>query len=139
MSMDRRTFIAILASALAPGCAAPIVKTQRESSFDRRLDFVVVVRIGPARRERQHEVFVGIGARGDNPASRYLHEEFTYLIAGELDWRITWQSADRVTLELFEQGDGGARELATLVFVRDPASGAFVHARPPEASRTEIA
>jgi len=135
--MDRRAFIAVLASALAPGCAVPIVKTQRESSLDQQLDFVVVVRIGPGRRERQHEVFVGIGERGDNPASRYLHEEYTYLIAGELDWRITWQSADRVTLELFELAEGRARELASLVFVRDPASGAFVHARPPEETKTE--
>jgi hypothetical protein len=138
--MDRRGFIAGIVAALSSaGCASPVVRTQRETSSDQRLDFVVVVSIGPGRRERQYEVFVGIGERGDNPAIRYLHEEYRYLLAGELESRVVWQSVDRVTLELFERTETGTRGIAAFVFVRDPASGHFVQARPPEESRKDVA
>jgi hypothetical protein len=107
-----------------------------------------VVSIASGRRERQHEIFVGIGKRGDNPAAKYLHAEYKYLLAGQLDWRVTWQSADRVTLELFEYAEGivprsgtrgpEAREVAVMVFARDPGGEAFRQIQPLEETQSDV-
>jgi len=144
--MKRRAFLAAAALALTGGCVNPIVRADRHASLDSGLDLVVIVRVGPGKRERQHEIFVGIGDRGDNPAIKYLHEEYTYLLAGELDWRVNWQSNERVTLELLERLDPGAkgaaaevRTLIVLTFVRDAASGKFRQLLQFEETQREIA
>jgi hypothetical protein len=130
------------------GCASSIIRSQRQASPDEALDFVLVVSIVPGRRERQHEIFVGIGKRGDNPAAQYLHAEYKYLLSGQLDWRVTWQSADRVTLELFEDPQGivprsgtkgpEAREIAVLVFAREPGDEAFRQIQPLEETQRDV-
>jgi len=117
--MIRILSIALLVLA---GCAAhPVVITDRQPAVDADLDLVVNVRIEPGQHERQHEVFVGIGKHGDNPAQRYFHAAYTYLVEGKLDWRITWQSQDRVELELLAD----RQRLTVMTFVRDPDSGLF--------------
>jgi hypothetical protein len=149
MDLQRRVFVLALAClAGLNGCASPIIRSQRQASPDEALDFVVVVSIVPGRRERQHEVFVGIGKRGDNPAAKYLHAEYKYLLAGQLDWRVTWQSADLVILELFEYPEGfvprsgtkgpEAREVAVLVFARDPDGEAFRQIHPLEETQRDV-
>jgi hypothetical protein len=149
MNLQRRAFVLVLAClAGLNGCVSPIIRSQRQASPDEALDFVVVVSIVPGRRERQHEVFVGIGKRGDNPAAKYLHAEYKYLLAGQLDWRVTWQSADLVTLELFEYPEGivprsgtkgpEARDVAVLVFVRDPDGEGFRQIHPLEETQRDV-
>ena len=144
--MKRRSFVlAAVALPFLGGCINPIVKSDRQASDDEGLDFVVVVRVGPGKRERQYEIFVGIGDKGENPAMKYLHEEYTYYLAGELDWRVTWQSAGHVTLELLERLDPGGkgapqvRSLIVLTYVRDPESGKFRQLLPVEETQREVA
>jgi hypothetical protein len=114
--------ILFAAGLLLAGCAHdPLVLTDRQPAAGADLDFVVMVRIEPGEHARQHEVFVGIGRHGDNPAQRYLHAEYTYFVEGQLDWRVRWRSEDRVELELSVDH----QPLSVMTYVRDPDSGRF--------------
>ena len=122
--MRRALFAGLL---LAAGCAQhPVVLTDRQPAQDADLDFVVMVRIAPGERPRQHEVFVGIGRHGDNPAQRYLHAEYTYFVEGQLGWRVRWRSEDRVELELRVNEE----PLTVMTYVRDRESGRFGEIAP---------
>ncbi len=144
MVSARARAAAALAATLLAACALPQVRTERYESPDGALDLVVIVR-EPAdpKRDGSHEVFVDIGRRGDNPSGRYLHEEYRYLLKGKLDWRVVWQSSEMVTLHLFEHPLGGsptgARDVALMIFVRDPHTGRFKALRTEEEPRRGLA
>jgi hypothetical protein len=95
----------------------------------------VVLRIDSGSPQRNYHVYFGIGDRDDNPATKYLRDERTYRLAGTLDWRVQWESPDRVILNLMEYPDGttfthaqltaAAKNIATLVYERNPGTGLF--------------
>jgi hypothetical protein len=104
------------------------VVTQGIPSPDKQLSLSVVVRMDGGPGERLHKVYVGIGDRDDNPATKYLRIEHEYRLAGHLDWSARWESADRVELDFFEyssdesvalaQRRANAKSVAQLLLVR---------------------
>jgi hypothetical protein len=92
----------------------------------------VVVQIAPGRTEREHRVFVGIGDREDNPATKYLRREYAFRLSGDVKTLITWKGSDWVTLKVVEypnnaseKRNSDARLIATYTYARPPGSVMF--------------
>ena len=133
-------FVLVLA-----GCGGIVVLSGGGApSPDGELRLTVNVHIGPGRAEREHRIFVGIGDRADNPATKYLQKEYTVRLAGVIDTLVNWEGRDRVTLEVVEYPDDerikptfgrrnpAARTIVAYTYARLPGSLMFMEVSPKE-------
>ena len=115
-------------------CAAYIKTSGSTPSPDGSLRAAVVVWVGPGSAERSHDVYIGIGDKDDNPATRYFQTKRSYALRQTLEWQVVWLSDTYAQIKLYECADykglrqfpdPTCRPLDSLEIIRKEPSGPF--------------